>query len=303
MELRHLRYFIAAAEEEHLGQAARRLNVSQPSLSRSIADLERELEVPLFERVGRGVRLNPSGQRFLKDSRQVLVEVERAGAAARRIGRGEVGRLDVGAVESVSWSGVVPAALRALRRSRPEVLLRLSPMSSSDQLAALHRGRLDVGFLYNRPADDPATQALAVAEDEAVLAVPADHALAGAGKVALGDLAGEAFVSFPRSTSPVFYDRLARACARQGLQPRVVQESVTVAGMLAIVASGLGIAFANSALRWRQPYNVVLLEVEDLELKLVLDCVWRRDDRSPVLAHFLDSVRELAGAGSLPGER
>ena len=302
MELRHFRYFVAAAEEEHLGRAARRLNVSQPSLSRSIADLEQELGVPLFERAGRGVRLNPAGQQFLKDSRQVLAEVERAGAAARRTGRGEVGRLDVGAVDSVTWSGVVPEALRALRRSRPEVLLRLFPMSSGDQLAALHRGRLDVGFLYNRPADDPATRALAVAEDETVLAVPADHALAGAGRVALRELAGEAFVSFPRSTSPVFYDRLARACARGGLQPRVVQESVSVAGMLAIVASGLGIAFANSALRWRQPHNVVLLEVEDLEIKLVLDCVWRRDDRTPVLTHFLESVRELAGGGFPPDE-
>ena len=295
MELRHFRYFLAAAEEEHVGLAARRLNVSQPSLSRAIADLERELGVRLFQRAGRGIRLNPAGRQFLEGARRVLAEVERAAASARRTGAGEVGQLDIGAVDTVSWSGVVPEALRALRSARPGVLLRLFPLSSCEQLAAIQGGRLDVGFLYNRPRDDPATRALAVAEDKVVLAVPADHGLAGAGKVALRDLAGEAFVSFPRAASPVFHDRLARGCARRGFQPQVVQEAATGAGILAIVASGLGIAFVNSAVRWRRPHNVDLLELEDLELKLVLDCVWRADNEAPALAPFLDAVRDLAG--------
>ena len=296
MELRHFRYFVAAAEEEHVGLAARRLNVSQPSLSRAIADLEQELGVRLFERAGRGIRLNPAGRQFLAGAQQVLAEVERASAAARRVGAGEVGQLDIGAVDTVSWAGVVPEALRALRSARPGVLLRLFPLSSRDQLAAIQGGRLDVGFLYNRPQDDPATRALAVAEDKVVLAVPADHGLSGAGKVALKDLAEEAFVSFPRAASPVYHDRLARACASRGLQPRVVQEAATGAGILAIVASGLGIAFVNSAVRWRRPHNIELLEVEDLELKLVLDCVWREDNEVPALAPFLEAVRGLVAA-------
>ena len=296
MELRHFRYFVAAAEEEHVGLAARRLNVSQPSLSRAIADLEQELGVRLFERAGRGIRLNPAGRQFLAGAQQVLAEVERASASARRVGSGEVGQLDIGAVDTVSWAGVVPEALRALRSARPGVLLRLFPLSSRDQLAAIQGGRLDVGFLYNRPREDPATQAIAVAEDKVVLAVPADHGLSGAGKVALSDLAEEAFVSFPRAASPVYHDRLARACAGRGLQPRVVQEAATGAGILAIVASGLGIAFVNSAVRWRRPHNIELLEVDDLELKLVLDCVWREDNEAPALAPFLEAVRGLVAA-------
>lgn len=296
MELRHFRYFVAAAEEEHVGLAARRLNVSQPSLSRAIADLEQELGVRLFERAGRGIRLNPAGRQFLAGAQQVLAEVERASASARRVGSGEVGQLDIGAVDTVSWAGVVPEALRALRSARPGVLLRLFPLSSRDQLAAIQGGRLDVGFLYNRPREDPATQAIAVAEDKVVLAVPADHGLSGAGKVALSDLAEEAFVSFPRAASPVYHDRLARACAGRGLQPRVVQEAATGAGILAIVASGLGIAFVNSAVRWRRPHNIELLEVDDLELKLVLDCVWRDDNEAPALAPFLEAVRGLVAA-------
>ena len=296
MELRHFRYFLAAAEEEHVGLAARRLNVSQPSLSRAIADLEQELGVRLFARAGRGIRLNPAGREFLKGARQVLAEVEQAAAAARRTGAGEVGRLDIGAVDTVSWSGVVPEALRALRSARPGVLLRLFPSSSREQLAAIQGGRLDVGFLYNRPPEDPATRALAVAEDEVVLAVPADHGLVGAGTVALRELADEGFVSFPRAASPVYHDRLARACARRGFQPRVVQEAATGSGILAIVASGLGIAFVNSAVRWRRPQNIDLLEIEDLDLKLVLDCVWREDNEAPALAPFLEAVRALAAA-------
>ena len=186
-------------------------------------------------------------------------------------------------------------ALRALRSARPGVLLRLFPLSSREQLAAIQGGRLDVGFLYNRPRDDPATRALAVAEDEVVLAVPGDHGLAGTGRVALRDLTGEAFVSFPRAASPVFHDRLAQACAQRGFRPQVVQEAATGAGILAIVASGLGIAFVSSAVRWRRPHNIDLLEIEDLNLKLVLDCVWREDNEAPALAPFLDAVRDLAG--------
>ena len=199
-------------------------------------------------------------------------------------------------MDSVSWAGVVPESLRALRRSRPRVLLRLFPLSSRDQLVAIQAGRLDVGFLYNRPAADSATQAFAVAEDRVVLAVPADHDLVGSGTVALRDLAAEAFVSFPRSASPVFFDRLERAFARRDFQPQVVQEAVTGGGMLAIVASGLGIAFVNSAVQWRRPQNISLLEVEDLDVKLVLDCVWRPDNETPALSPFLDAVREQAGA-------
>ncbi len=290
MELRHLRYFLAAAEEEHFGDAAERLRITQPSLSRQIADLEAEIGVPLFDRLRRGVRLNPAGRSLLEDARRILGDVEQASERARRAGRGEAGTLDVGFIDSVSWHGIVPDSFRRFRTARPEVLLRLFAMSSREQLAAVRDSRLDVGFVYFRPPEDPVTTARAVATDHVMLAVPADHALAGAADVWLPDLARESFVFFPRAVSPVYFDKLTAACAERGFRPRVVQEAGSETAMLGVVASGLAVAFVNSAVRWRRPENVVLLPIEDLDLPLVLECVWRRQSDSPTLAAFLDAI-------------
>src|ERR687885_395673 len=153
MELRHLRHFVAVAEELHVGRAAARLHIAQPPLSRQIRDLERDVGAPLFARVPRGVALTPAGHAFLPEARLTLAQAERARRTAQRAARGEIGRLRVGFVEAATFSGILPDVLRFFRKHYPDVALELLELSSLQQAEALREGRIDVGLLYSPPPD------------------------------------------------------------------------------------------------------------------------------------------------------
>src|SRR5882762_411329 len=146
MELRHLRYFVGVAEEQHFGRAAARLHVAQPALSRQIQDLERELGFLLFDRLPRGVRLNAAGKLFLSDARRILRDVDEARLRAERIAHGKGGTLRIGIATAVSWHGIVVESFRELRRWQPAVELELQHLLSVDQVEAILSGRLDAGF-------------------------------------------------------------------------------------------------------------------------------------------------------------
>src|SRR6267142_571947 len=154
MELRHLRYFVHVAEEQHYGRAAERLRVAQPALSRQIQDLEEEIGFKLFDRLPRGVKISAAGKSFLVDARRILHEVNEAAARAKRVASGQSGTLRVGFVESVSWHGVVPDSFREFRERQPDAELQLTPATSLEQIEALRSGRLDAGFVFNMPKTD-----------------------------------------------------------------------------------------------------------------------------------------------------
>jgi DNA-binding transcriptional LysR family regulator len=294
MELRHLRYFVAAGEEQHLGRAAARLHVAQPSLSRQIQDLEQEIGFQLFDRLPRGVRLSAGGKVFLEDCRRILQEVNEAALRGERAARGLIGTLRVGFTESASWHGVVPESLREFRRKHPQGDLKLSPLISLDQVEAVRSGRLDAGFVYV-PTSDREMDQVAVGAHEVVLATPRRHPVSRLKRLRLRDLTDTDFVWFPRREHPANYDRLVQACARGGLaNPRIVQEAVDQATMLSLVACGLGVAFVTDATRWRCPKDVVLRRVVDLRLPLTLSLIWRKYDWSPLLARFVADVKQLA---------
>ena len=217
MELRHLRYFVAVGEEQHYGRASRRLRVAQPALSRQIQDLEEEIGFKLFERLPRGVKLNPAGKLFLDDARRILQEISDAAARAARVARGRSGTLRVGFTENASWRGVVPDSFRRFREQQPDAELQLHPAASLDQIEAIRAGRLDAGFVNFMPDADPELDQLAVANPHVELAVPKRHPLAKLKKARLRDLVDAAFVWFPRWASPAFYDQMMEACYRGGL--------------------------------------------------------------------------------------
>ncbi|HVR10748.1 MAG TPA: LysR family transcriptional regulator [Thermoanaerobaculia bacterium] len=295
MELRHLRYFVAVGEDEHYGRAAQRLRVAQPALSSQIQDLEREIGVQLFDRLPRGVRLSAAGKVFLEDCRRILKDVNEAAIRAERAARGIIGTLRVGFTESASWHGVVPDSLREFRRTHPEVDLQLSSLISQEQIEAVRSGRLDTAFVYV-PTADPQIAEIVVESHHVVLAVPRLHPVSRLKKLRLRDLVETDFVWFPRRHHPANYDRLLQACSRGGLtNPRIVQQAVDQATMLSLVSCGLGVAFVADATRWRCPEEVVLRKVDDLRLPLTVSCIWRKDNRSPLLARFLEGARQLAG--------
>jgi DNA-binding transcriptional LysR family regulator len=297
MELRHLRYFVAVAEELHFGRAAERLRIAQPPLSRQIRDLEREIGAPLFERVARGVELTAAGHAFLPEARLTLAQAERAQRSALRAAQGEAGRLRVGFVEAATWSGVLPEVLGFFRMHLPDIGLSLFEMEALQQADAFRDGRIDVGMLHSLPPDaERWLQAESVYSDPMVAALPAVHRLAGRTRIALADLAEEPWVLFPRPSAPVLYDALIARCRAAGFSPRVVQEAAgwhTVAGL---VAAGVGAAFVPRSLALHERPGVAWPAVRDLAVELEMWAAWRRDRRSPVRERFVTALRMVARA-------
>jgi DNA-binding transcriptional LysR family regulator len=239
MELRHLRYFLAVAEDLHFGRAAARLHIAQPPLSRQIRNLEAELGITLFHRTRRRVQLTQAGQLFLEAARRVLADVEEAVRVAQRAGRGEIGRLLIGFVGTATCD-VLLRALRVFRERFPEVILCLQELTTVQQVEALHEKRLDVGFL-RPPIEDESLSLMVLTREPFVVAVSAAHPLSRQPQVPLRRLAGEAFVLFPRQAAPGFYDQVIRLCQRAGFSPNIAQEASQVHALLGLVAAGLGV--------------------------------------------------------------
>src|SRR6187431_794617 len=218
MELRHLRYFVAVAEELHFGRAAQRLHIQQPPLSRQIQLLEAELGFSLFERSRRRVELTPAGTALLGRARQVFDALEVAVHDARSASEGESGRLVIGYPSSLAYSGLTEL-LRAFRTRFPSVELSLRELPPGDQIDGLKAGNLDVGFVRTS-LDDPTLVAELVRRESLMVVLPDDHRLATRRNIPLADLAREPFVMFPRARGPAFFDQLMALCGAAGFAPR-----------------------------------------------------------------------------------
>lgn len=290
MELRHLRYFVAVAEELHFGRAAQRLNMTQPPLSQQIKALEQETGTELLHRTKRRVQLTPAGEIFLNESRKILGQVDLAVRAAQRATRGEIGKLEVGFVGSAVY-GKVPSIFRMMRAQYPDVSLVLQDLSSQDQVEAMKEYRLDVGFV--RPPV-LAAELLAVRviwREPLVVALPRNHHLAGRKMIAPGELAKESFLL---AHAPGFFDQLIRLCAMAGFSPKIVQEVRSVPTIVNLIAGGMGISIVPASLRSLQRKGVIYRSLEPPTPTTDLAVMWRPDDGSPSLRSFLEIVRRVA---------
>jgi len=307
MELRQLRYFVAVGEEQHYGRAEKRLRVAQPALSRQIQNLEEEIGFKLFERLPRGVKITAAGEFFLKEARRILQEVNDATASAKRIASGQSGTLKVAFVDGLSWHGIVPDSLRYFREHQPDAELQMKPLSSLEQIAAIHSGSLDAGYAFITASTAASNlnelAKLMVGVVNLLLAVPKGHALTKLKKLRLRDLVDSPFIWFPRRINPVVYDRMMTLCARGGLKmPRIVQETEFETTLLSMVSCRIGVAFVSSASRWRCPAGVALLPVRDFNLPLPFALFWRKDNNSALLAKFTADVRSLVERGGRKDE-
>jgi DNA-binding transcriptional LysR family regulator len=295
VELRHLRYFVAVAEELHVGRAARRLNIAQPPLSRQIRDLERDLGAPLFVRVPRGVELTPAGRAFLPEARLTLAQAERAQRTARRAARGETGRLRVGYVEAATYSTVLPDVLGFFRLHLPSIGLSLFEMDVVQQGEAFRDGRIDVGILHSPPPDaDRWLRVEPVYADPLVAALPQSHRLTGRRRLALADLATDGFVLVPRSSGPTLYDGVIARCSAAGFSPRVVQEAPGWHTLVGLVAAAVGVAFVPRSLGQLPRPGVVFRPVHDLAVDMTMSAVWKKGERSPVRERFVTALKAVA---------
>lgn len=292
MELRHLRYFVAVAEELHFHRAAERLHISQPPLSQQVRALEAELDVLLLERNRRGVALTPAGAVFLAEARAILAAVEAATESARSVARGASGRLSLAFVGS-AMHGALPAVLRAHRLAFPQVELALRELPTAAQLEALRAGRIDVGVI-RPPVDGPDLVLETIHTEPVVVALPEGHPLAARERVALADLHGEGFVLLARREAPGLHESLVRALARAGGAPRVVQEVREMQTVVGLVAAGLGVSLVPASVGADAHHGVVYRPVAGEAPTVALALAWRSGDRSAVLEAFLETARSHA---------
>jgi DNA-binding transcriptional LysR family regulator len=292
VDLRHLRCFLAVAEERHFGRAARRLAMAQPPLSRQIQTLEGELGFRLFDRSRRRVELTPAGQAFVPHARRVFEALDLGVQEARRAAVGQTGRIAVGYLASVAFSGLTEL-VAAFRARSPQVEIALYELTMSEQVEAIKSRRLDVGFVRG-PVRDPDLASRLVRNEPLMVIVPAGHPLASERRLALSQLADHPFVSYPRDRGPAFFDLIMRLCHDAGFIPRIVQEA-TQLDVVALVAAGFGVAIVPGSLRHaRRPGAVFRPIVGQPRTDLLV--AWRPDDTSPILRDFLEVLKEVGVA-------
>jgi len=291
-ELRQLRHFVAVAEQLHFGRAAAALNMSQPPLSRSIQDLERRLGATLLARSRRKVELTPEGARFLEEAKRVLGQLERAVLEVGRMAAGAGGRLRLGFVSLADY-GVLPELLKAYKASRPGVSLALREMLSPEQAVALAAGELDFGLLLPPVAGD--LEHLVVQRERFVVALPSRHRLSRArGRIAVREIANEAFVMVPREIAPGLHDIVAMLAARAGFSPRVAQEAIQMQTVVSLVSSGLGVAVVPASVANLGRRGVVYREIGDAHPRLDLWLAWRRGSLGAAGREFVQHARGVA---------
>src|SRR5580698_5308712 len=245
MELRHLRYFIAVAEEGHITRAAERLGMQQPPLSRQIQTIERELDVQLFRRKPRGVELTDAGAALLVDARAVLAHLDHAFAATRRTARGEQGRIAVGFTSSAPFHPFVPRVFRAYREGSPLVSMTLEEGGTTELIEDLRQERIDAAFIRTAIANQEGLAIHLLLQEPMVLALPRAHDLArgrASKALPLKALANETFIIYRRRTGPGLYDAILSACIATGFNPRIGQEAPRIVSTLDLVAAGLGVS-------------------------------------------------------------
>lgn len=280
MELRHLRYFIAVAEELHFGRAAIRLHIAQPSLSIQIRELERELGVTLLARTNRRVELTEAGRAFLDGARRTLIQLEEAISDAQRAERGQSGRLSVGFVSSASYE-LLPRLLSAFRAAYADVTLRLHAATTNEQLVALDERRLDLGLL-RLPIDSTRYRWQVLADEPLVAIVPVSHPLAAQDLTPLSSLARESFILYPRADNPVIHDTIIACCHRAGFSPRITQETGDMQTITALVASGMGVALVIASPGLRAAPGVAIRPLAGHDIPVwQIALAWRSEPNPP----------------------
>ena len=290
-DLRHIRCFIAVAEELHFRRAAERLGIAQPALSRTIKDLEDDLGVVLLERSNRFVELTKAGQVFLENSRVILNTVDFAVENTRRVAEGMVGSLRVGYTD-LAIIGSLPLILSAFRKKQPDIALQLSNDVSIQQLRDIEEDRLDIGFVTGPIARTGLSQMPVTTEKFACL-VPASHPLAESASVRIADLADEDFVHGSYKEWEVFFSHLMPICHRHGFSPRIVQEGLTSIGIMGLVAAGVGITILTESVGDALPSGVKILPITDADATIQTVAIWKSDKMDRPKRLFLEALGEV----------
>ncbi len=290
MELRHLRYFIAVAEELNFTRAAERLHMAQPPLSQQIQQLEAQLGFQLFRRTKRTVTLTDAGQVFFEEAQKILQQVDRAIQLAQQTSRGELGQLTVGFVSSAAHN-VVPAILQQFRTLHPAVKLELREMTTNEQLQRLREGQIDIGFI--RPPVDDGINSEIVFREPLIVALPQTHRMAKCDRVELRALKDEPFIMFPRSLAPGLYDPIVSLCQQAGFSPIAAQEAIQMQTIVSLVAAEMGVAIVPASMQNFQRSGVIYKQLQEPSPIVSIALIWLSHPTEAVL-RFLETARDLS---------
>lgn len=310
MELRHLRYFVAAAEEENFARAADRLCITRPAVSQIISDLEEELGTKLFERNAHRVSLTAAGATLLSRLQRILADLGHAVEITKRVGSGKAGLLNIGYGSLTLLHPIFKAAVQKIHSEHSDVTLSLLEMPGSQQLAALRAGILHAGFIHspasglgprqksrglNSPFDDSTEfWHFPIQTGKIAAALPIGHPLSKLVSIKLSDLANEGFIVIPVSSTSPSYGHLASLCMEAGFVARVEQEVTNIATQLHLISIGMGIGLVPMLPRLDYPSNVRIVPLRGINYATKFQLLWMKDRRiEPVLEQFIDAVRQL----------
>ncbi|NLS02026.1 LysR family transcriptional regulator [Rhizobium sp. P32RR-XVIII] len=287
MELRHIRYFLAVAEEGNFTRAAARLGIGQPPLSQQIRDLEEEIGAQLFHRVPHGAELTAAGSAFLPEARDAVAAAEKAKLAAQRAMRGETGRLLLGFTASSAFNPAVSGVIRRFRGRWPDIGLSLTEMNSNGLMEKLMREEIDAAFIRPGLEDPKDVRLKRLADEPMLIALPAHHALARHAEVPLSALAGEPFILFPRTVGLSLYDDIVRACRDAGFELVVTQEAPQIPSVVNLVAADLGVSIVPASIAQIKLDGVAYRPIEGSSLVARLGLAVLKAQRSPVTENLM----------------
>ncbi len=296
VELRHLRYFIAVAEELHFGRAAARLRISQPPLSQQIQILEEQIGARLLARTNRSVSLTAAGQQFLTDARQILSQVDMAAARAGRLHNGETGELRIGFTSSAPFISGVSDSLSTFRKRYPDVHIQMREINTRQQIAPLNDGELELGLMRNTILPETLSWKLVLREPLLAM-VHREHPLAGLPVISLRQLAHEPFVFFDPHVGTGLYDDILGLLHRFSLSPYITQEVGEAMTIIGLVSAGLGVSILPASFQRVRLSDVVWLPLLEQEARSEMWLVWpKHRELSAAAIRFSALLTEAATA-------
>ncbi len=287
MELRHLRYFLAVADEGHFGRAAERLHIVQPALSMQIRALETELGTPLFARTSRRVTLTEAGALFRIEAERALQQADRAKMIAQRAARGEIGAVRIGFVANASFAGKLSTDIAAFKRAHPDVDLELTEMYPLPQMEAILAGRLDVGYSIDVVQQvPPGLNVAGIAAWPWIVAMNASHPLAKHKTVSAEALADEAFVVYATDAADDGHVGVVRQLL--GQEPREIHRVPNTLAVVTLAAAGMGLALVPASVTTLNLPDVAYRPLVEFPVRYTLMLLSRRDEPSPAIQRFID---------------
>ena len=295
MELRHLRYFVAVAEELSFTRAAERLHIGQPPLSQQVQALEEEIGAVLFDRTRRSIRLTEAGRIFLEDARRVLALASSAAATARRVEKGEIGQLKIGFTKSTAFTPLFPKIINTYRTRFPNVNLILQEMSTMRQVTALADYSLDIGFIRPPDTETPLPLALTTLQSHRLsVLLPENHHLASRTSIAIEDLKNEEFVMFPRDEGTTLNPQIYRLCAEAGFVPKVAMEAREAMTIMGLIAARCGVTILPQLFSSAGIHGVQFRLIATPAAVQKLSLASRLDESGAIPTAFAEIAKELA---------